>query len=67
MLSITDLRNEQSTRILDALEEMKTVPITIGITATGEVFARNSECCCIGTSYRDALSKLIQSSTTETT
>lgn len=60
MLTITELRNEQASAILDALEKIETVPITIGLTTDGDVFARNLSHRVIGSSYRDALAKLIQ-------
>ena len=65
MLTITDLRNEQASTILDGLERIETVPITMGITTDGEIFARTSSNRVIGTSYRDALAKLIQLETTK--
>jgi len=53
-------RNEQASAVLDGLERIETVPITMGITTSGEIFARNLSHCAVGTSYRDALAKLIQ-------
>lgn len=60
MLTITELRNEQSTNILDGLERIETVPITMGITRDGKIFARTRDHRATGSSYRDALAKLIQ-------